>query len=145
MTKLFRKDDCCCYNRTGERAAASFVNSGNANDTGAAQFLFVAESAAPIHLNRRLRRLRRLGKSEGQKQKRIESKKREGRNQGGALAPLSLVTLAPRSLLCPCGCGDNSAWRGGRGLPVRLRSWRCVVNAAENRAPHPRRRKCGAR
>src|SRR5947199_10535490 len=35
--------------RTGQRAAARFINSRNANDTEGAQFFFITKTAAPVH------------------------------------------------------------------------------------------------
>jgi len=53
MPKLFWQNNCGCDYRSGERAAARFVNPGNSNDSRSAQFLFVTKSAAPIHLRRK--------------------------------------------------------------------------------------------
>src|SRR5438045_7519497 len=37
------------HHRTGQRAAARFINSRNANDTEGAQFFFITKTAAPVH------------------------------------------------------------------------------------------------
>src|SRR6266516_670870 len=49
MTEFFRKNDSRSDNGTRQRAAASFVNPGEARDSDGAKFFLVTKSAAPIH------------------------------------------------------------------------------------------------
>ena len=62
MPKFFRKNHRSGYNRSGQSAATSFVNSSNASDADGAQFLFVTESAAPVHLIGRLHKFAQIKK-----------------------------------------------------------------------------------
>jgi len=56
VPEFFRQNHGCGHDRTGERATPGFIDPGDANNTDGAQFLFVAKSATPRHVVRRLRR-----------------------------------------------------------------------------------------
>jgi len=49
MPEFFRQNYGRRHYRAGERAPARFINSGYADDTERAQFLFVTKPAATIH------------------------------------------------------------------------------------------------
>jgi hypothetical protein len=49
MTKFFGQNYCSGHNRTGERAASSFINACNPHDAGGAQLFLVTKSASPAH------------------------------------------------------------------------------------------------
>jgi len=48
VPEFFRQDNGRGNDRTGECAAPRFIDSGNPNDSGGAQFLFVTKAAPPI-------------------------------------------------------------------------------------------------
>jgi hypothetical protein len=48
VPKFFGQNNCGGNNRSGERAAPRFIDTGDSNDSGSAQFLFVPKSATPI-------------------------------------------------------------------------------------------------
>jgi hypothetical protein len=49
MTKFFRKNYSSGDNWTRQGTTPSFVNAGDLDDAGGAQFFFVTKSASPIH------------------------------------------------------------------------------------------------
>jgi len=49
VPEFFRQNYRSGYNRSGQSAATSFVNSSNASGADGTQFSFVSESAAPVH------------------------------------------------------------------------------------------------
>jgi len=49
MTEFFGKDDRGGHDRTGERAAASFIDAGDRRDTKCAQSAFMAKTTATVH------------------------------------------------------------------------------------------------
>jgi hypothetical protein len=59
VTEFFGKNYCGGNHWTGQGTAAGFVNPRNAQNSGSTQFLFVAKSAAPIHLRKSLANLRK--------------------------------------------------------------------------------------
>jgi hypothetical protein len=58
VAKFLRKNYSRGYNRTGQCATASLVNSGNVCETRGAQSLFVTKSASPVHPRKSLVNLR---------------------------------------------------------------------------------------
>ena len=53
VPKLFRENDHCGYDWTGEGTAAGFIDAGDGGDSQRAEFAFVAKSAASIHRHAR--------------------------------------------------------------------------------------------
>jgi hypothetical protein len=49
VAEFLRKDHRGGNHRAGERAATGFIDAGDSSDAKGAQFLFVTESAAPVH------------------------------------------------------------------------------------------------
>ena len=58
MAEFFGKNHCGGDNRTRQSAAPGFIDSGNARDSGGAQFFLVTKSASPVHPRKSLADLR---------------------------------------------------------------------------------------